>query len=556
MRKYIILIGACFLSLFTAAQSVEEGKNFMYYQRWQSAAKIFDDIINREPMNMEARYWKIQLLLEQDKAAEAKQAMQAAQQQAVTNPHPLIKVASANFLLRENNATEANRLFEEALKDTRERDPDVIMAIVRAHLDAKMTNYPYQLELLEKAQKRDKNNPEVYALQGDVYRRMGDGGGAVKSYSEALQKKDNYAKALYNIGKIYLTQANAEMFLKYFTEAVQKDPAYTPALYELYYYYYFRDVNLAKQYLDQYIAKSDPSVEHEYILTDLLYVSSKHQEALDKAKQLLHKEGDAAQPRLYKLIAYSYDALKDSVSALDYIGKYFERAHDTALLAKDYALRADLLQKFAGRENEAVADLEKAVAMDTLAANKVEYLSDLAAIAKKAGDRSREAHWLGQLYNTKADPSNLDLYYWGIAHYSAQEYNQADSVFGLYTEKYPDHIHGFYWRAKSNALIDTSMEQGLAVPYYQKVIEIASADPEKNKSLLIQAYGYAGAYEANVRKEFETALDHFSKILELDPQNSDAVKYSEILKKWVKEESDKAGKAEKDKVQAEKQNGQ
>ena len=559
MRKSFILTGICVLSLFASAQTVDEGKQFMYYERWVSAAKTFESIIQREPVNMEARYWMIQLLLEQNKPVEAKQILQAAQQQVVTKMHPLITVANGNFLLRENNLSEAVKQFEEALKDTRERDPEVMAAIVRAYLDSKMTNYPYLIELLDKAQKRDKNNPELYTLQGDIYRRMGDGGKAVQSYSEALQKKNGYAKALYSIGKIYLTQQNPEMYLKYFNEAIQKDPAFTPALYELYYYYYFRDVHLAKQYLDQYIAHSDPSIEHEYIQTDLLYVSSKHQEALDKAKFLLQKEGNAAQPRLYKLIAYSYDALHDSTNALEYIGKYFQHANDTVLVAKDFALRAALLQKFPGRENEAVADLLKAVEMDTIAANKLEYLADLATLSKKAGDRSREAYWLGKLYMAKADPSNLDLYYWGVAHYSAQEYKQADSVFGLYTEKYPDHIHGFYWRAKSNALIDTSMELGLAVPYYQKVIEIASAEPEKNKTLLIQAYGYAGSYEANVRKDYDTALVYFTKILELDPQNADASRYSEILRKWVKAEAEKTERDQKadkaDKGQAEKQNG-
>lgn len=545
MKKYILLAGACMLSLFSMAQTLEDGKKFMYYERWQSAAKAFEQIIQREPLNMEARYRMVQLLLEQDKIAEAKQAVQAAQQAiGGTKEHPLLKVANGHVMLRENRTAEATQQFDEALKETREKDAGVMIAIVRAHLNAKQTNYPYLLDLLDKAQKRDKNDPEAYALEGEVQRRIGDGGAAVKAYSMALQKNSSYAKALYGIGKIYLTQQNPEMFLKYFTEAAQKDPAYTPALYELYYYYYFRDVNLARQYLDQYIAHRDPSLENEYILTDLLFVSSKHQEAVDKAKQLLEKQGDSAQPRLYKLIAYSYDALKDSTQALEYMDKYFQRVPDSSLVAKDFALRADLMQKFPGRDSLAMIDLERALVMDTVAANKVGYMADLAALHKKAGDRSKEAYWLGQLYGAKADPTNLDLYYWGLAHYSAQEYHKADTVFGLYTEKYPEHIHGFYWRAKANALIDTSMQIGLAIPYYQKVIEIAAADPEKNKSLLIQAYGYVGAYEANVEKDFDEALGHFSKILEIDPQNADAIRYSDILKKWVKAEAGK-GQAEK-----------
>jgi tetratricopeptide (TPR) repeat protein len=183
--------------------------------------------------------------------------------------------------------------------------------------------------------------------------------------------------------------------------------------------------------------------------------------------------------------------------------------------------------------------------MDTLAANMVDYIKNLAALYKKMNNRSQEAYWLGKLYQVKENPTNLDLYNWGLAHYSAQEYPAADSVFKLYTEKYPEHIHGYYWRAKSNALIDTSMELGLAVPHYAKMIELAAVDSIKNKSLLIQAYGYIGAYEANVKKDFEDALVHFGKILELDPSNADAIRYSDILRKWVKEANEKTGKTDK-----------
>ena len=527
---------------------MEAGKKFVYYERWESAAGAFREVIKQQPQNMEAQYWLMKTLLEQQKADEARQLVTSLQQQStgLLKDHPIMNVAAGELLLRDGKITEAATHFDEALKDTRQKDPEILMAIARAYLDAKRTEYDYVLDLLDKAAKRDKNNPEIYNLQGDVHRRMGDGGKAVQAYTAALLKNPAYAKAEYNIGKIYLTQQNSEMFLKHFMGAVQKDPSYAPALYELYYYYYFRDVNLAKEYLDKYIANRDASVENEYMMTDLLFVSSKHKEALDMAKQLLQKEQQNAQPRLYKLIAYSYDALRDSTNALDFIGKYFEKAPDSQLVAKDFALRADLLQKFAGREQEAVADLQKAVEIDTLASNKAEYMADLAAIYKKSGDKSKEAYWLGQLYQAKQDPTNLDLYYWGLAHYSAQEYPQADSVFGLYTDKYPEHIHGFYWRAKSNALIDTTMEQGLAVPYYQKVIDLASADSIRNKSLLIQAYGYVGAYEANVKKDFETALASFNKILQLDPANDDAIRYSDILKKWLaagpkKNDTGKAG---------------
>lgn len=68
--------------------------------------------------------------------------------------------------------------------------------------------------------------------------------------------------------------------------------------------------------------------------------------------------------------------------------------------------------------------------------------------------------------------NNIDLFNWGLAHYRAKEYLQTDSVFGLYTTRYPEDIYGYYWRAQASAAIDTSMTNALAIPYYNKVVEI------------------------------------------------------------------------------------
>ena len=65
------------------------------------------------------------------------------------------------------------------------------------------------------------------------------------------------------------------------------------------------------------------------------------------------------------------------------------------------------------------------------------------------------------------------------------------------------------------------------------MIEIAEKDVEKNKSLLLQAYGYLGAYEANVKKDYPAALGWFEKILAVQPDNADAERFAGILKKWI-----------------------
>ncbi len=75
------------------------------------------------------------------------------------------------------------------------------------------------------------------------------------------------------------------------------------------------------------------------------------------------------------------------------------------------------------------------------------------------------------------------------------------------------------------------MENGLAIPDCQKFIEIAESDKVKNKNTLITAYGYMAGYNANVKKDFATAITFLDKILEVDPTNVDATKNKEILQK-------------------------
>ena len=54
----------------------------------------------------------------------------------------------------------------------------------------------------------------------------------------------------------------------------------------------------------------------------------------------------------------------------------------------------------------------------------------------------------------------------------------------------------------------------------------------KNKNILERAYGYLGSYGANIKKDYPASLGYFDKVIELDPDNNDAIRYSEILHKW------------------------
>ena len=108
-------------------------------------------------------------------------------------------------------------------------------------------------------------------------------------------------------------------------------------------------------------------------------------------------------------------------------------------------------------------------------------------------------------------------------------------MFGLYAQKYPEQSFGYYWQAKSKALLDSGMKEGLAVPAYQKLISVLGKDTTdaNYKKWTVEAYGYLATYEANKEKDYPEAVGYFEKMLEVDPTNEDAKKYIAILEKRI-----------------------
>jgi tetratricopeptide (TPR) repeat protein len=537
-KTFILLLPA--LLIFNAAnsQTIDEAKKNIYYEHFETAKNILQSVIKRNDASPDAWYWLGEIYLEENNIDSAKKILenkvgQLSAENSSLKQNPLIFIGWAHLLLDSGLKEQAREQMVKVLEASKYKDPAALLAVANANIDSKNGDSLWAVELLGKAIKRDKKNAEIYTALGDAYRKIVDGSNAILSYDKALQINPSYAEAMFKKGRIYKTQKNVEIYLDRFSKAIQADSLYTPALYELYYYYYFRDVVKAKQFLTKYITNSEPSPKHAYMIADLDYVSQNWDLAINEAKDILTQEGSSAQPRLYKMIAYSEAALGDSSMALTNMNLYFEKQNDSSLVAKDFEMKATLLEHVNPDKSLAIEWYKKALGLVQDKLESVSYMINVADLQKQLGNSDREADWREKIYELKDRPTNLDIYKWGMALYLGKNYLKADSVFAIYEEKYPDQVHGYLWRARSNALIDTNMEKGLAVPHYLGLVNIISKDTAKNKQLLVSTFEYLGAYEANTTKDYTASLGYYDKILELDPENSDAIKYAAILKKWI-----------------------
>ena len=551
--KVLVTCTAAFLGLASQAQDKPDGRELLELQRYESAEAHFHAKLQRDPTDEQAWLGLTRAYLQQDAASTALDSLEKAPADAKEEYEWM--VARGGALLAMNRVPEANALFEQCMEKTKYKDADLLAAIARWHVVLDNGDPNKALEILEKAMKRAKKNPEIYYLQGRAYRKMHKGTEAYQAFRDAIDKDEKYAPAYYELGRIFQTQKNADVYTDYFQKAVKAQPNFAPALYELYAHHLYQSPQTARDYFLQYRQHADENLQLEYDYVDILYLTEKYDSAIALAKNLISREQKDVKPRLYKLIAYSTQSLKDTATAISYMQQYFQNEVDSNFVVKDFETMGNMYAAGNAQIDSALYYLAEAANRTTDSATMRVYYQQLASMAKKTGDPAVEAKWLGKYYLSDPAASNVTLFNWGLAAYKAQDFQQADTVFGLYASKYPEQGFGYYWRARANAAIDTSMEMGLAVPHYQQLIQLLDKPVDSlsdaDRKWLVEANMYLASYATNTQKDYPLAVQYFKEVVEVDPTNTVAPQYIELLEKNIE-----AGKAATANSSSEEQNSE
>jgi tetratricopeptide (TPR) repeat protein len=508
------------------SQTLQDGINHLYADRFQSAVDVFQKLLAVNPNNIEATYWLGQTYFDMDENAAARQLYDKALMTSANAPLLLVGKGHADLL--DKKTDEAKQLFESALTMTRTKkgdDPVILNAIGRANIDAKAGDLAYAIEKLEAAALKDPKNPEIYLNLGNAYRkaRPGEGGGqAYTYYKKALEVNPNFALAYVRIAKLFATQKNKELVLENLNKAISVDPKFSLAFSELFDFYYWDEANFpeAEKYLNLYIESKLPEkdIKDDYKYAQLCYLKKDYACVIAKNQNVIDAEGVHTKPKVFKLMAYAYLDKGDTLNAKKYVDEYFNRKPEEIVPA-DYVLKANVYSGIPGNLNEVINAFLEAANADTTVTGKIEWLKKGADLLKAKGDRAKESEFRKMIFVTKPNPSNLDIFNWGLAAYFAGNFMLSDSVFKIYTDKYPDQVYGPLWDARSLSRIDTTMEQGLAVPPYQKLLDIADKDKVKFKAEYIEAAGYLAGYSNNILKSKDSALMYVNMILGVDSTN-------------------------------------
>ena len=238
-----------------------------------------------------------------------------------------------------------------------------------------------------------------------------------------------------------------------------------------------------------------------------------------------------------RLYAYNYNRLGDTVQAKTQIEKFFAspfyaKATPDQIDPDNYLFAASLERRFRGSEQTAIGFLQKALDVDTIRANRMQYMDTMAYLYGLQGKQTEKLQTLRTVFYMNPNPTNTQIYNFGDVAFKAGNLNLADTMFNLYKQKYPDQVYGYSGLARVAIARDKDTTTGSAVPAVMEYIDaLKRIDAQKYKQTIITNYSYLIYVHANVQKDYAAALKDVEGILAIDPENSYGKTVSEQLKK-------------------------
>jgi len=444
-------------------------------------------------------------------------------------PTPFGQVAEGRALLARGKAGEADAKFAAAASATKNKDAKVLTMIAQAYGESDVKDITKPLTYVKTAEAlgKGKDDPALMVARGDIYLHSDQGGGeAMSSFDRATTANPNNAEAFYKKGVLGVRSRNGALALESLNKAIALDPNYAPAYKELAEAYYTSgQYDKALEYFKQYQNKAENSTKTDAEYASFLYLSKKYPESLAEVNKVL-----AVEPNNFtmnRLKAFNLYETGDYNGALAAMDNFLKIAPADKILPEDNAYRSKILLKL-GKGGDAITVLQKSLETTTDPAKKNEVLHDLAAAYGSQKDYANSIKTyrtiMGTQYGDLSDQFRL-----GAAYSGNKQYTQADSVYNIITTAKPTYAPAYQARAQANFNLDPDSKKGLAKPYYEKYIELTSADPAKYGRGLVEANNYLGYY--NLQKgDKAAATPYYQKVLELDPSNSDATNALKIIK--------------------------
>lgn len=538
-----------FLLGLSWSQSLSEAETALQRENYDRVIAITSQILSAKPKELYAYYLqgmaylgKAQQSEEDDPARssliqKAQDAFQMAQAKNPKYPYAYLGLAEVERLRKNPDKARENLAKAEEYGAA---EVKVLIEAARIHtaLGGK-ASIDKATFLLSKAKSKDPQNAAIRRALGDLWSSQGVLELAIQNYQEAVQIEPQNPENHFRLGLAYAKAKALRDAGEALKKALELDPSYAPAYRELgEVYFAAQKYQQAKEYYQKYVTiRSELPARVRY--ATFLYLSKDYKAAIQEI-EAVHK--DTFSITLQRLLGYSLFEDQQYESAIKALDLYFQKQKPEKVIAKDYLYYAKALDK-AGRDADAVTYYQKAIEKDPGLAAEVypEMANALNSLGryKEAADALQKA--------IEKNPSLQNYFALGKIYYKLGQtekdttyFHKAIQAFSYVVEKKPDLVPAYTELGRCAANLDPESTEGRAKPYYEKVIELASQDPNRYKNDLIEAYAYLGYYyylqaeNSRSKEAYQKSYEAYKKLRELDPQNAQAAQALPYLETRIK----------------------
>ena len=444
---------------------------------------------------------------------------------------------------------DGEELFKEAFTNKKDKkDAGVQLAIARAYLHA--GNMVKAMEHVNQARGVDDEDGLPYLVEGDILSAQGKVGDACAKYEMAAYFSPDCVGACLKQARLYMS-TNRSLAREKLDKAREVCPEFCGIycmlgeLHEM-----VGDSKAAADNYSKFIQSGHYDQDNLLRYAGILYFDKQYEKMLPVLQSVLKVQPESLVAK--RLHVYCLAKREEGEKCLEAIKYFIESTPEECQICQDYLCYAEQLT-LKKEYNEAITYYKKALNADC---KRQELLKDIADLFVKNRDLDSAVVYYRQYFDFVKEPAAEDLLKLGKCYYNLacqdsvpelqkEELIKADSLFKELSVQVPNSYVSYFWRARVNSMLDPETTKGLAKPYYEKVIEIGSVQPERYKRELIESYKYLGYYHYVIadaittknngnpdpaKEEYGEAKLFFSKVLMLDAKDEVALKALESIK--------------------------
>jgi tetratricopeptide (TPR) repeat protein len=561
IRFIASILAMCAFSAQLTAQSVEEAKKLTTSEQYALAEEMFKKLMVSEPTNGDVYYYYGENEIEaffsdtitrtkQETILNCKKLFNKGIENSPQNPLNYIglarlgNMAGDQGLVSENLAKVNTMIPAMTVKPKKVKEPAryavIVSEMAKIYILPGKTDTTLALPLLRRAVSVDPKNADIFITMGDAYLNVRDVNPAISNYNQAQYINPNSPLAKLRIGYLYVRAKNLNAAISSLEESLRIDPKFSPAYKELGYVYSLAGrAEQSRNNYSKYLELSGGNIPAKINYVVSLYRSNDFKSCIKQINEIF--KVDSSINSMNRVIGYCYFEEKQYVKAQYYMEKFFKNSNQATLNARDFVFYGKILGE-RGFADKADENLRKAIEMD---ASYVDLYSDIANYQNKAKNYKRAVAALEDKDKAKAAKIG-DYYYLGRYYYNDGNYIKANETFDRLLNMNDPRVKPFEMPALqlqgySLIAIDSTFSQGLAMPVYNKILEKALLEPEKNTRNIAESYFYMASYyfRNETEKDFGKAKMFFMKVLAVDPahqQATAAMQHPDIVKAKLPEE--------------------